>query len=343
MFGIGLIGLLILVVAGVGIGLWVQRSRPAEAPAGASVVPHRRADVQPSGRHIPLLTEAVGYIGGILVLSGLIAAIGQNWKDFPRGAQLAILVAAALGCLALGWLTRDSVEPAFRRLAAVTWMLSVAGFAGAVAVVNVIADTSGETIFLTVATSTTAYAALLWWLNRTAVQQVVLYAGVLISAASIIDFTVVNAASGVYGITLWAIGVAWLALGWRRTLEPWFVAVPLGLVTALIAPSAIGTQWALFTLGIGTAAVVMTLAVLLRFAPGLWLGAIAMLCYVIAAVVYYFGDSLGVPTALAITGALVLAGAVGVARVLPMMKRRPPMEQSPRAEGPVEPPEQHAA
>ncbi|HET9188173.1 MAG TPA: hypothetical protein VFN80_09475, partial [Acidothermaceae bacterium] len=81
---------------------------------------------------------------------------------------------------------------------------------------------------------------------------------------------------------------------------------------------------AMFTLGIGTAAAVMAIAVYARFTPALGFGAIGMLGYVTGAVAYYLGDRLGLPSALALTGLLVLAAAVAVARAMPRMKRKPP-------------------
>ncbi len=233
---------------------------------------------------------------------------------------------AVVAFLAAGWLTRSSTEPAFRRLSAIAWVISVAAFAGGATVVNHMADTAGKTIFLTVTTTATAYATALWSVSRHPIQQLVMFGGILLSAAAVINFVVDSPTSGIFGITLWIVGVAWALAGWSRRLEPWWAAVPLGIAVALIAPSAIGLTWGLFTLGIGTAAAVMALAVYAKFAPALAFGAIAMLGYVTGAVTYYLGDRLGLPSALALTGLLVLAAAVAAARALPRVKRKPPTQ-----------------
>ena len=311
------VGLLLLIGLIAGVGWWV-RAATAETGAGETDGAAR------APRRISLLTEAVGYIGAILVLAGGVAALSQNWRDLADGARLAMLAFAAAVFLAAGWLTRKSTEPALQRLSAITWVISVAAFAGGAAVVNHMADTAGKTIFLTVTTSATGYAAVLWWLSRHAVQQLVTFGGVLLSAAAIVNFVVESPTSGIFGVTLWLISVAWAIAGWLRRLEPWWAAVALGMVAALIAPSAIGLTWAMFTLGIGTAAAVMAIAVYARFTPALGFGAIGMLGYVTGAVAHYLGDRLGLPSALALTGLLVLAAAVGVARALPRMKRKPP-------------------
>ncbi len=84
---------------------------------------------------------------------------------------------------------------------------------------------------------------------------------------------------------------------------------------ALISPAAIDQPSGLrFGLGIATATTVMTLAVVAKFTPALAMGAVAELGYVIGAVAYYFGDTLGVPASLAIAGFLILVMAAAAAR-----------------------------
>lgn len=311
------VGLLLLIALIAAVGWWV-RAATAETATGES----EKSDRPP--RRISLLTEAVGYIGAILVIAGGVAALSQNWRDIADASRLAILAVGAVVFLIAGWLTKASTEPAFRRLSAITWVISVAAFAGGAAVINHMADAHGKTIFLTVTTTATAYAITLWTLNRTAIQHLVMFGGILLSTAAIINFVVESPTSGIYGIALWMVSVAWALAGWSRRLEPWWAAAALGMAAALFAPSAIGLMWALFVFGIGTAAAVMAIAVYAKFTPALALGAIAMLGYVTGAVAYYFGDRLGLPSALALTGLLVLATAVGVARALPRMKRKPP-------------------
>ena len=51
------------------------------------------ADQAPEGEHgerrISLLTEAVAYVGVILLLAGGAVAIGQRWNSIPRGGRWA--------------------------------------------------------------------------------------------------------------------------------------------------------------------------------------------------------------------------------------------------------------
>jgi len=111
------------------IGVWVKQSRPQAADAAHAVVEARPA-------RIPLLLEAVGYVGTILVLAGATAAIGQRWKDLSTGGRFAILGLATLVFLGIGLFIRSSEEPAVCRLTSVTWAVSVGALAGTTAVVN---------------------------------------------------------------------------------------------------------------------------------------------------------------------------------------------------------------
>ena len=56
----------------------------------------------------------------------------------------------------------------------------------------------------------------------------------------------------------------------------------------------------------------------------LGVGTVGMFGYVTATVVRYFGDSLGVPAALAITGVVILVLAVVTARLARMTRSTPP-------------------
>ncbi len=325
---IGPVVMILLLVAIIGgMALWVQYSRSQTRPGGDT------ADERRTNR-VSLLTEAVGYVGTILVLAGASAAVGQRWEDIGTAGRLAILGSAAVIFLGAGWLVRSSAEPAYRRLTSVTWAVSTAAFAGTVAVVNQAYDTSDKTAFLTVATATTVYAAVLWLVHQHAIQQAVLFAGILVSTAAVVVRLVDEPDPWMIALPIWAIGLAWAAAGWLRRLAPWLVAVPLGLLVGLIAPSVIGEPSAVrFGLGIGTAASVMALSVGARFTPGLAMASVALLGYVIGAVTYYFGDTLGVPASLTITGLLILTFAAVSMRWHWFSRQKQPETEPPSSGG----------
>ena len=306
MFGL-VVPLLVVAAVIAGFAAWTRQHQP-------DVTPHPMAEAaQP--RRISLLMEAIGYIGTILVLAGAVAYAQQHWTDTSEAARLAILAVATVVFLGVGIFVRSSTEPALRRLAAVTWAVSVAAFAGAAGMVNLLLDTTGKTPFLTIATATAAYAVVLWVLHRHGVQQAVAFGAACVGVASIVNYVITDASGWMIVLPLWAMGVAWAAAGWLRRVDPWFVAFPLGLLVALIAPATFEQPSALrFGLGIATATAVMLFGVVLKLPPALAMGSVAELGFVIGAVTYYFGDTLGVPASLAIAGLLILVMAAAAAR-----------------------------
>jgi hypothetical protein len=113
------------------------------------------------------------------------------------------------------------------------------------------------------------------------------------------------------GRRLWVFGLAWAALGWRRHVGPLWVTIPSGVILALIAPglAAGGHGW-VYVIGIATAAAAMAASVPLRNTPLLALGTLAMFGYLTSVAARYLHESLGGPSALAITGMLIIGLAV---------------------------------
>ena len=312
------LGLLIPILLLVGLFIWFRRSQ-GEEPSG----PHQ-------GR-ISLLTEAVSYVGVILILAGAGVAIGQRWEDLSEVGRLIVLAGLTTFFLATGYFLRRSTEPAFVRLTSVVWLIGTAGVAGTLTQFFAgIVNASDETTFLAVTAITTGVAFSLYAIRRTVLQHLALYLGVLLTALAIVTWIDPEHPAWVGAMISWGVGLGWMILGRKRLVTPWWVAVPLGMITVLIAPSAIqesvysGARFgAMSVVGIGTAVGVMGFSVRGRFVPGLALGAIGLFAYVTGAVVHYFGESLGIPAALALTGGVILALAAVTSRLV-RVTRTPP-------------------
>jgi hypothetical protein len=327
MFGSGLTIVILALIFG-GFYYWARRQ---------GLLATEQAAEEQSDRRISLLTEAVAYVGAILLLAGGIAAISQRWNSLGDWGQVGVLAGAAVFFLLVGILLRRVREPAIQRLVGVVWFLSAAcvGGAGGSAADDMSATTGAVTV-LAVGVAVTVYSAALWLIRRRALQNAALFAGLVITICGIIA----TFASGPgqahvlgYALALWGFGLAWAWLGWRRYVEPIWVTMPCGAILALYAPSlTVGAQGWVYAIGIATAAAAMAASVPLRNTPLLALGTLAMFGYVTSAVLQYFHRSLGVPAALAITGALVLGLAVVSARL--MRAARPPKPEEPRAEEP---------
>jgi len=310
----GGLGLLIPIALLAGLFFWFRRSQEVE-PTNV-----------PSQGRISLLTEAVAYIGAVLMLAGVGVAIGQRWEDIAEGVRFALLAGLALFFLGVGYATSRSTEPAFVRLTSVVWLIGTIAVAGALAqLMAEIVGTSDETSFLVVASATTALAAVLYAVHRMVLQHVALYAGVLATALATLQRIDPEHPAWIGAIVAWAIGLAWMLLGAKELVTPSWVAVPVGILTALIAPTAIqeSNVGAMFAVGIATAVGIMANSVVGRFVPGLALGAVGLFAYVTGAVVRYFGDEIGAPAALVLTGGVILSIAAVTAR-LARFTRTPP-------------------
>ena len=271
------------------------------------------AEGEQGTRRISLLTEAVAYVGVILLLAGGAAALGQRWNGIPSWGHVGVSAGVAVFFLLADIIGRQVREPAIQRLAGVLWFLSVAGAAG-LAAHEVYGNNNAAVTVLAVGLAVTVYSAALWLIRRSALQNVALFAGLVVTILGIAGITVTVAGGArsarwlAFALALWVFGLAWAGLGWQRYVEPLWVTIPSGVILALIAPSlAAGDHGWMYAIGIATAAAAMAASVPLRNVPLLALGTLAMFSYVTSVVVRYLHQSLGAPSALAITGVLIIA------------------------------------
>ena len=320
MFGLMVLALAAAAIFG-GFYYWARRQGLVAANEG-----------QPKGR-IPLLAEVVAYIGVILLLSGGVAAVGQQWDHFGAWGRVAAFAGSAAFLFLVGFIVRGVREPAIQRLVSVLWFLSVACVAGAAGylvhgVILPPAGPDGGATALSVGLAASLYAAALWLARRTAPQDLALFAGLVILICGIVAVAAsghTDAALLADALALWGFGLAWGWLGWRRYIEPMWLTVPLGALLALVAPSvALGPFGWMYATGLLTAAAAMAISVPLRNTVFLGLGAVAMFGYVTGLVMTYLRGSLGAPAVLSITGALVIGVAAVTARLMTATRRAKP-------------------
>ena len=183
---------LVIVLAAVGFGgfyCWAQQQ--------GLLTTGQAAEGEPGTRRISLLTEAAAYAGVILLLVGGVTAISQRWNDITRGGQAGVFAAAAVFFFLVGIIVRQVREPAIQRLAGVAWFLSVVGVAGAVwlAMYHVHGNTDAVTA-VAVGAGVTLYAAALWLIRPSALQNLALFAGLVITILGITDIITAPGGTG---------------------------------------------------------------------------------------------------------------------------------------------------
>lgn len=301
--------------------LGVEEERAPTPPArrtGPGAAPPVRAVPLPvrAGGRIPLLAEALGYVGAVLAVAGGSIAVQREWERMPAGARLGLLGGLAVLFLAGGAWIRPGAEPALRRLTALLWFLSLAAVAGFALVLFLpTLGMSGRDAGLWTSVVAFVDAAVLWSLRREALQLLgVSLSAVALAVAGMAAVDVLTPTWG--GAAVWAIGAGLVAGAWSRRLRPADAALAYGIVFALFAPSLISPEhsWGLL-LGVLTAVVVMGAGVWLHRTAMLVLGAVALFGYLFASVMRFLGDTIGGPAALGIGGLLLILLALAVVRL----------------------------
>jgi uncharacterized membrane protein len=280
--------------------------------AQAEVIRRHETSVRPKQR-IPLIAEALGYLGAALVLSAALALAAQLWSELHVAVRVVVLLAVTALLLIAGWSIRNSVEPAFRRLASFLWLAAVAG-AGFLADVVASDALDIETSFsIAIGIAMTSLAATLWFLRRTAPQLVGVFAGLAFLIAGISD---VLGGDDAFGILLWVVGVAVLISARLDLISPERTAYALSSIAVLV-----GAQWAAFelfsdtqgwglALGLASALALQGVSVVWHSLVLLAFGSAGVLMFLPQIVDEYFGDAIGGTTALLVSGVALLAVAL---------------------------------
>ena len=285
--------------------------------AQAEDIRRHETSARPKQR-IPLIAEALGYVGAALVLSAALALAAQLWSDLPVAVRVVLLLAVTALLLFAGWSIRNSVEPAFRRLASFLWLAAVAG-AGFLADVVASDALDIETGFsIAIGTAMTSLAAVLWFQRKTAPQLVGVFGGTAFLIAGISD---VLGGDDPFGILLWAVGVIALISARLDLISPERTAHALSSIAILV-----GAQWAAFelftdthgwglALGLASALALQGLSVAWRSLVLLAFGSAGVLLFLPQIVDEYFGEAIGGTTALLVSGVALLAVALVAVRL----------------------------
>lgn len=281
-------------------------------------------------QRVPLITEALGYLGAGLAAAALGVLLSDQWSDLAAGVRLSIPTIGAVLLLIGGWLLRDSTEPAFARFGSVLWALSVASASWAAAILAAdILDVGEAGVAMTIGVVATAAGVALYAVRRTPLQQIALGAGLIVLVTSAVHLWDPTSPAPAIGVAVWIVAVAWLVLAYRGVLVPRILAYGLGAFVALQGAQAVaipeGTNGhAGMALGLLTAAVLIAASVWLREDVLLVFGAIGAFLFLVTTINHFFRDTLGTPLVLLITGVVLLAIAFLTMRLRRSTEHRSP-------------------
>lgn len=263
----------------------------------------------------PVVLEALGYLGGAIVVTATSLIAGQYWDDLGDGGRLVLLGAATLLLLAAGAAVPRRLRDVGARLTAALWLVSTATAAGFLGVWgDRVADLHGADLALLVTGCAAAYAAVLFLLRRGLLQQLAMM-GLAAGAAAALLAQLVDSDSWP-GVGPWVVGVLWLLLGEGGMLQPVRLtrlgAAVLVLIGSLVATS--DSADASIAFALFTVILVILLAVLTSDLAILAVGALGTIQAVLIAVNAWFPSSLSAALALLVVGAGLVGLAVGIAR-----------------------------
>jgi len=271
----------------------------------------------PAPRRLPLVVEALGYLGAVLGVIAALVAARELLPTVTVGVQLAFAGAAAVVLLLVGIMLPTRGQPALGRLRSVLWLTSAVALAAAAALLTGphFGDMGPVARPLVTEAVVTAYAVVLWWRSRATLQHLAAFAGTAALATTALAQTGDLYDNWRVGTALWVLSLLWGITVHRGYLVPrtaGYVAAGIGLLvgaqlTILVQP---GTE----VLAIATVAGLLAAGVALRRVLLLGLGAVGAVVMFPQAAHRYLPGGLGAAAAVLAAGVVILGIALWLAR-----------------------------
>ena len=279
----------------------------AAALLALAVAPSRRARAgEQTPRGTPVVVEIVGYLGAVLAMIGATILVARFWDEMASWSRLVLIGSLAVGLWGAGVVVDESADAVMWRLRGFLWLLSsaaVALFAGLLGAD--VFDWAPEPVVVLAGSTTALYAGSLWRLRDRPAQHLAFFAGVVAmvaGASAWID------GPGMAGLVLWAFGVVWLVLGWRRIVVPAVIALVVAPVLMLVAAGVTGGSWEWLAplFGLATAAGLLAGGTVVKEFLITGIGVAGVFVYLPMSAAEYFGETIGVPIVLLTSGTLLI-------------------------------------
>ncbi|MBE1878277.1 DUF2157 domain-containing protein [Myceligenerans pegani] len=277
-----------------------------------------RAETTPPAPARSLLVEALGYVGGVIILVAAVLLATEFWDELGVGGRVAVLGGATALLLAAGIAVPRQAGDQGIRLRAVLWAGATGAFAGFMGLLtSEVLEIYGDEGFLLASGATAVVAVAFWWFRPTALQHLV----ALVALATAVGATIAQFSDADYpiGIGVWALGVVWFLLAYFRVLGPRRFALGLGASLAVVGALLLSfsTDDAGLVVTLATAAAIAVMAVVMTDLVLLGIGAVGLL----VALPWSFWTWFGGGTFAALL-ALLAAGVILVVTALWIARRR---------------------
>ncbi len=225
--------------------------------------PHERTRVQ-------AIAEALGYLGGLLGLTGAVVLTARFWDDFGDAVRLGIPAATTLAFVLAGFFAKQERGATWLRLRSFLWTLAVVAVGlTAWVFVDVAFDVDDlRRHWMAVGLATGVLSGLLWWGRERPLQQITLISGGTITLGTFIgEF----ASAGFSGIGIWISGVVLVGVSVRATGMQSTIDVFAGSAIAVVGAFLTTSDWRgpglIFVLVTGVATIVPAVMDRVKFPP----------------------------------------------------------------------------
>jgi hypothetical protein len=289
---------------------WVAERLISRADAEAIAAFDAGRPPIPGGRGVTPVTEALAYLGAALAVAAGGTVVGGEWDGLSTAGRIAVPGAIWLVLFGVGWWIRGVTSPPQVRLARVLWLLSAAALAWTVS--SVVANGfRAERWPLWSGAAVVLFAGVLYLALPGTLQQLALVGGVILFAVGLAEESWTA-----MGVAFWAIGAAWILLGWRRVLVEPGTASTVGSLLVLIGALLFSIRHEVVGawLSVLTAAGLIGVSVGIRHTSMLVLGAIGLFFSTFGTIQRYVEGTTGIAIGLLAAGVVVLALSLIVSR-----------------------------
>lgn len=305
---------------------WMAADVISAAQADAILQLEAARPTEPPARRIPLVAEALGFLGGALAAIAGVTTVSRFWADLTTAGRIGVVGSVGALLLLAGIRVRRAGEPALDRLGSFLWLLATgcAAFVAGIVAVDVV-GWEGADLAMAVGAASTVAAAALWAWRPAPLQHVATLAAAAVLVAGT-GAQVAHVGGRFAGIGLWALGATWVTLAWRGWLRPRPLGHALGGVVVVVAGQVLmangdGAGESVFA--VASAVALLAASVPARDLSLLWVGVGGIFLTVPSAVSLQFGDSDLAPLALLVVGLVLIGTAVGAAGLMRRVQAQP--------------------
>jgi hypothetical protein len=293
------------------LDIWVSERVISRADADAIAAFETRRTLVPGGRGVTPVTEALVYLGAALAIAAGGTVLGGEWDGLSTAGRIAVPGTIWLVLFGVGWSIRGATPPPRVRLARILWFLSAAALTWTVGSV-VVDGFRAERWPLWGGAAVVLFAGALYLARPSTLQQLALVGGLILLAVGLAEDSWTA-----MGVAFWAVGAAWILLGWRRLLVEPGSASTVGSLLVLVGALLISAEheevgaW----FSVLTAAGLIGVSVGIRHTSMLVLGAFGLFFSTFGTIQQYVEGTTGIAIGLLVAGVVVLALALIVSRL----------------------------